>query len=182
MIFCCIRQTMIGLPDERLIVPMLLWARQNKILDSYVDRLLARMGLEGIELHPGYQLRVQTLGSFEVWRGNQLIAHSDWKRKKTRQLFQLLLINRNSPLDREQICEYLWPGTEGKVSQQNFKVALNALYSVLEPRRIAGIGIGLCAARRCGVWIAAQAAISALDVERFEDGDLPGRIFARKLI
>ena len=96
------------------------------------------MELENIRFHPGYQLRTKTLGGFQVWHGYQPIAHGDWRREKTRQLFQVLLTHRDVPLDRDQICEFLWPGTEPKVSQRNFKVALNALYGVLEPARKPG--------------------------------------------
>jgi DNA-binding SARP family transcriptional activator len=132
------RITMLGLPDDKLIVPMLIWARENQVGVDYPERLLGKMELENIRFHPGYQLRVKTLGAFRVWLGNQLIAHKDWRREKTRQLFQLLLTHRNLPLDRDQICEFLWPGTEPAVTQRNFKVALNALYNVLEPNRKAG--------------------------------------------
>jgi len=167
--FLLYRQTMVGLPDERLIVPLLLWARKNKIATGYVDRLLVGMGLDGIELHPGYQIQVRTLGGFEVWRGKKTIAHSDWKREKTRQLFQLLLVNRKSPLDREQICEFLWPGGESKVSQQNFKVALNGLYGVLEPNRIAGEDSAFVLREGPVYGLRPKCDIS-LDVDQFEKG------------
>jgi DNA-binding SARP family transcriptional activator len=129
---------MLGFPDDRLVVPLLIWARENEMAAGYPDRLLGMMDLENIRFHPGYQLRVKTLGGFQVWHGYQPIAHGDWRREKTRQLFQVLLTHRDVPLDRDQISEYLWPGTEPAVSKRNFKVALNALYSVLEPDRTAG--------------------------------------------
>jgi DNA-binding SARP family transcriptional activator len=132
------RTTLLGMPDERLIVPLLLWAQKNELVRGYPGRLLGEMGLGDIQLHPGYQLRVQTLGGFQVWRGCQPIEHGDWKREKTRQLWQLLVTYRNAPLDREQICEYLWPGTAPEAAGRNFKVALNTLYKVLEPDRVAG--------------------------------------------
>jgi DNA-binding SARP family transcriptional activator len=132
------RTTLLGMPDERLVVPLLIWARENELAAGYPDRLLEKMGLSEIRLHPGYQLRVETLGGYHVWRGSQPIAHTDWRREKTRQLFQLLVTYRNTPLDREQICEYLWPRTTPEAARRNFKVALNALYSVLEPERKPG--------------------------------------------
>jgi DNA-binding SARP family transcriptional activator len=48
------------------------------------------------------------------------------------------LTYRNSPLDRDQICEYLWPEADPNTAQRNFKIALNALYQVLEPERDPG--------------------------------------------
>lgn len=132
------KRTLLGLPDEKVIVPLLIWAREIAIGEGYPERLLARMGLEHIRFHPGYQLRVKTLGGFQVWRGDHPIAHNDWQREKTRQMFQLLVTHRQVPLDREQICEHLWPGTEPDAANRNFKVALNTLYGVLEPDRKPG--------------------------------------------
>jgi DNA-binding SARP family transcriptional activator len=49
-----------------------------------------------------------------------------------------MLTYRNSPLDREQILEFLWPDTEPITAQRNFKVALSTLLNVLEPFREPG--------------------------------------------
>ena len=96
------------------------------------------MGLSGIELHPGYRLRIQTLGGFQVWRGSEPVQANSWRREKSRQLFQLLLTHRQSPLDRDQICEHLWPEADPNIAHRNFKSALNTLYQVLEPERDPG--------------------------------------------
>ena len=101
-------------------------------------RFLGILGLPKVENHPCFQLRVTPLGNFQVWRGIQPIPASGWRREKSRQLFQLLLTFRNSPLDRDQIIDYLWPNLESQVAQRNFKVALNNLYQVLEPEREPG--------------------------------------------
>jgi len=103
-----------------------------------VKKLLADLGLPRISLHPGYQLKISTLGSFQVSRGRKGIEAKGWRREKTRQLFQLLLTFRQAPLDREQIFEHLWPGEQPKSAGRNFKVALSTLYNVLEPDREPG--------------------------------------------
>ncbi len=132
------RPTLLGPPDERIFVPRLLLGREKDWESVYVRRILEVLGLPKVELHPGFQLRVTTLGNFQVWRGVQPIPPSGWRREKSRQLFQLLLTFRNSPLDRDQIIDYLWPNLESQVAQRNFKVALNNLYQVLEPEREPG--------------------------------------------
>jgi DNA-binding SARP family transcriptional activator len=53
-------------------------------------------------------------------------------------MFQLLLTYRHSPLDRDQISEYLWPEADIATAQRNFKITLNTLYQVLEPEREPG--------------------------------------------
>ena len=127
--------TLIGLPDERLLVPLLILARQQGWELIFTRELLEIMGLSEIDLHPGYRLRIQTLGGFQVWRGAELITANRWRREKARHLFQLLLTYRHAPLDREQICEYLWPASDPYSARRNFKSTLNTLYQVLEPER-----------------------------------------------
>lgn len=63
------RKTLLGPPDPRCLVPLLLFARDAGRQKSYAESLLAQLGLTRLEVHPGYQLRVQTLGPFRVWRG-----------------------------------------------------------------------------------------------------------------
>jgi DNA-binding SARP family transcriptional activator len=96
------------------------------------------MGLTRITIHPGYQLRVSTLGAFQAWLGDDNNPINNWRREKTRHIFQLLLTFRNSPLEREQIFEHLWPDADPGTAQRNFKVALNTLFNVLEPNRKPG--------------------------------------------
>jgi LuxR family transcriptional regulator, maltose regulon positive regulatory protein len=136
--FLFTRPTLLGSPDERVFIPLLVYARSQGWEAVYVTRLLASLGLPDIEFHPGYQLRVYTLGSFSAWRGLQPIPANGWRREKARQLFEILLTQRSSPLDRDQILEHLWPGADPTTAQRNFKVTLNTLYGVLEPDREPG--------------------------------------------
>jgi LuxR family transcriptional regulator, maltose regulon positive regulatory protein len=136
--FLFMRPSLLGAPDERIFAPLLIAARENGWEGAFASHLLEELGLPRIERHPGYQLRVFTLGTFQVWRGNEDIAAKRWQREKARQLFQLLLTYRHSPLDRDQVCEYLWPGADSATAQRNFKITLNTLYQVLEPGREPG--------------------------------------------
>jgi DNA-binding SARP family transcriptional activator len=139
-----------GPPDVRRLVPLLLAARSQRIQPTYVNRLLAELGLPDVEVHPGYQLRVQTLGAFRVWRGNAEVAPREWQRDKARQLFQLLLTDRTGSagparkagrwLQREEIVERLWPRLAPEAAARDFKVALNALNRALEPGHTADAG------------------------------------------
>lgn len=132
------RPSLLGPFDERLFVPLLVHARQKSWESGYVDRLLESLGLRNIEIHPGFRLRVQTLGNFQVWRGSNKIPSNGWRREAARQLFQLFTTYRHAPLDRDQICEFLWPDAELATAHRNFKITLNTLYQVLEPDRDPG--------------------------------------------
>ncbi|MEW6029669.1 MAG: BTAD domain-containing putative transcriptional regulator [Chloroflexota bacterium] len=136
--FLFMRPSLLGAPDERIFIPLLILARERGWQSDYAAQLLEGLGLPRLERHPGYRLRVFTLGTFQVWRGNESITARGWQREKARQLFQLLLTYRQVPLDREQICEHLWPGADAATAQRNFKIMLNTLYQVLEPEREPG--------------------------------------------
>jgi ATP/maltotriose-dependent transcriptional regulator MalT/two-component SAPR family response regulator len=132
--FLFLRQTLLGPPDPRALAPILIFA-QHRNLGAHATALLNQMGLARVEHHPGYQLKVQALGPFRVWRGSQEIAADEWRRKKARQLFQLLLTRRGSKLERDQIVDLLWPRLGPEEAERDFKIAVSALYSTLEPAR-----------------------------------------------
>jgi len=170
------RSTLFGLPNERLAVPLLILAREQGWEGTYPEKMLNDIGLVGIKRHPGYQLKVHTLGAFQAWRGSQQIPHNGWRREKTRQLFQILLTYRQSPQNREQLCEHLWPGIDPETSQRNFKVALSTLYNVLEPNREPGSdsafivrqGTTYCLRPEADMWIdAAQFSAIIHQAEKF---------------
>ncbi len=132
------RETLLGPPDTRALVPLLLLARDRGSGAAWgqtADRLLAALDLDGLRLHPGYQLRIQVLGPFRLWRGQDEVPASAWKRRSARQLLQLLLTHRHQLLERDQICEMLWPGLGSSEAERDFKVAHSTLCSLLEPDR-----------------------------------------------
>jgi DNA-binding SARP family transcriptional activator len=131
-----LRPTLLGPPDIRILVPLLLFAREGVREAAYAEDLLSQLGLSELELHPGYQLRVQTLGPFRLWRGNVEVPHRAWHRKKALQLFMLFLAHHDQVLHREQICEMLWPEMDPDDAVRDFKIAYSAMCSVLEPKRI----------------------------------------------
>lgn len=129
------RRTLLGPPEVRRLVPLLIWAREQPEYRAFAEGLLTPLGLKSIEVHPGYQLRIQTLGNFRVWRGKEEITFAEWRRESARQLLQVLLTYRQQRLEREQIIELLWPDQEPETGARDFKVALSTLFKALEPRR-----------------------------------------------
>jgi ATP/maltotriose-dependent transcriptional regulator MalT/DNA-binding SARP family transcriptional activator len=129
------RLTLLGPPEPRTLVPLLIVAREADIHPFFVRQLLSQMGLEKVQIHPGYQLRLQLLSAFRAWRGATEIDTNEWKRKKARQLFLFLLTNRQALWEREQMCDALWPDLDPEQAQRDFKIAFNVLLNVLEPQR-----------------------------------------------
>lgn len=114
-------------------------------------------------------VRVQTLGRFAVWRDGVLLPETAWGREKARQLMMYLVTNNGRFLPKEQIVDELWPELPPKKADRDFKVALNALNTALQPER---------PLRSLSAYIARQGtsygldttAPLQLDVQQFEAG------------
>ena len=128
-------RTLLGFQDARMIVPLMVEMRRRGRNIGYISRLLAAMGLERVVAHPGYQLRVQTLGAFSVWRGESEVTEHEWQRRKARQLLQLLITCRGRMLQRDEIFELLWDKETPDAASRDFRVTLTALNKALEPER-----------------------------------------------
>ncbi len=129
------RRTLLGPPHPPMLTPLLLAGRDHTSQSAFATQLLQSLGLARLQLHPGYQLRLQLLGPFQAWRGAAEITVQDWKRKKARQLFLLLVTQQPAMLEREQIVEMLWPELDPEQAQRDFKIAYSSLLNVLEPNR-----------------------------------------------
>lgn len=78
-------------------------------------------------------VKVNTLGSFEVWVDDKKLNSKDWGRDKSIQLFQFFLMARSrKALQKDQIVDKLW---EDDLDDQGFKVALHGINKALEPNR-----------------------------------------------
>ncbi|WP_170119279.1 BTAD domain-containing putative transcriptional regulator [Tumebacillus permanentifrigoris] len=129
-----LRRTMFGPHDLQMTIPFLLAARDELGLEG-AERLLKAMGGKHLLHHPGYTLRICTLGHFEVYRGLEEVGRKEWKREKSKQLFQLLVTRQGQLLQRDEIYDLLWPDVDEKTANRDFKVAMNALTNALEPKR-----------------------------------------------
>lgn len=81
-------------------------------------------------------LTVQTRGRFRVWRhdGAEIATH-EWSREKARTLCQYMVTRRGVLTSKERIAFDLWPLLDTQRADRDFKVALNALMTALEPER-----------------------------------------------
>jgi LuxR family maltose regulon positive regulatory protein len=129
------RRTLFGPQDVHKLAPLLFEAQKRGIHKHYVKYLLSLLGIDHMEYHPGYTLRIETLGEFKVWLGDKPVTDKDWQRGKAKELFQLLITKRKQLLPREEILGALWKDADEKSASRDFKVALNALNTALEPGR-----------------------------------------------
>ena len=134
-LFLVTRRSFLGSQDTEMFYPLLIAAYHNGIDSDFIASLLRNRGILQTQYHPGYSLRVQTLGEFWVWRGDQKIETQEWKREKARQFFQLLVNNRDKWLYKEKISDMLWPGISTDKTANYMKVVYNTVNQVLEPDR-----------------------------------------------
>jgi len=147
-----IHPTHIGMQDTQPFIPMLLEAFRQGIEKEWIKQLLPWIDPAATDNHPGYSLAVRTLGQFEVWRGKEQASPHEWQREKARQLFQFFISNKDKWFTREQLVDQLWPDLDLEASNQNLKVALNALNRALEPEREPGHNPFLCYQAGNTVW------------------------------
>ncbi|MBN1661850.1 MAG: tetratricopeptide repeat protein [Anaerolineae bacterium] len=176
--------TFLGLADRHAALPLLLEARRQEIEPPYAAALVARalaratparLDVADVDFHPGYSLTVRTLGPFAVWRGGEVVAAGDWRREKARQVFQFLLTHRGQWFYREQIVDQLWPHLPPDAAERDFKVALNAIGTALEPARPRGASPFFVVRRDTlyGLNPAAFVVIDADDFERLASSEEP---------
>jgi LuxR family maltose regulon positive regulatory protein len=129
------QRTIYGPRDVQQFAPLLIEAQKQRLESGYVSYLLTGLGMEHMTYHPGYTLRIETLGSFRVRLGERELEEKDWQRGKAKELFQLLIVKRQHLIPKEELCAMLYPEADEKAASRDFKVALNALNTALEPHR-----------------------------------------------
>jgi DNA-binding SARP family transcriptional activator len=55
------------------------------------------------------QLRIDLLGSLNVWCDGQPVFAPAWPSRKTCQLFKILVTHRHRAISSDEIIEWLWP-------------------------------------------------------------------------
>jgi DNA-binding SARP family transcriptional activator len=93
--------------------------------------------------------RVRLFGGLEVSVGARAIRERDWKKRKARLLFAMLVTRHGNDVPRDQIFDYLWPDMDEERAKNNLYVAWSTMKSALmgdEPGRcpyIENVG-GVC--------------------------------------
>ncbi len=87
-------------------------------------------------------LRVQTLGGFAVWRGEEPIPSSAWASRRVASLVKCLLSAPGHRLRREEAAELLWPEAEPDASARNLRTTIHRLRRVLDGSAAPGTPTG----------------------------------------
>jgi|GEM_PF-1088690 len=81
------------------------------------------------------RIEVRTFGEFRVAFGGRELGKGDWKRKRARDLFKLLLINHCRSLTIDEIAEKLWGGASDRNIDLLVMNAVSHIRKALDPER-----------------------------------------------
>lgn len=99
-----------------------------KSIETQIDEI--------IEKHNQADLRIQTLGFFQVEVNQLKLTDKNWGRDKTLQLFQYLITTRRqNAMHRDVIIDRLWEGIDLESGSRDFKSCLYGINKALEPER-----------------------------------------------
>ncbi len=78
-------------------------------------------------------LRIQTLGSFQVFRGDSPMEKAEWDRVQPKRLLEAIISYGGGSIPKEILIDELWPEESPGAAENNFKTTLQRLRKCLEP-------------------------------------------------
>jgi LuxR family transcriptional regulator, maltose regulon positive regulatory protein len=78
-------------------------------------------------------IRIECLGKFKLWRGENPIEDDDWTRLQSKLLLKAILARGARQVPRDVLMEDLWPDNDPRAGEKNLKVTLHRLRKALEP-------------------------------------------------
>jgi DNA-binding SARP family transcriptional activator/ATP/maltotriose-dependent transcriptional regulator MalT len=82
--------------------------------------------------------RVRLFGGMQVVVGDRVVADPEWKKRKARLLFAMMITRKGTDVPREQLFEALWPEMDAEHARSNFYVVSNNMKRALSPRLARG--------------------------------------------
>ncbi len=79
------------------------------------------------------RLHIQTLGSFQVRRGNNILLEKDWKGTQPKNLLKAIIARGSIGVQNDLLCDDLWPKSGPDSVNKTFRVALHRLRIFFEP-------------------------------------------------
>lgn len=99
-------------------------ATARMFTESFVPWPPAHDGLNCLDRLPAKPVCIRALGVLEINIGEHLLERRDWSRKRAREMFKLLLVNRDRWLSTDEIHDILW---DGKPSRNPDMLVANAV-------------------------------------------------------
>ena len=98
------------------------------------ERLLGREALADFLDRGGRPLcRVKLFGGLEVNVGGRVVSEREWRKRKARLLFRMLVIRGGRDVPRDQVLDHLWPEMDEVRAKNNLYVIWSAMKNALSP-------------------------------------------------
>jgi LuxR family transcriptional regulator, maltose regulon positive regulatory protein len=94
---------------------------------------IALKAAQELEQSAGPPLRIQALGGFALWVGNEQLPRERWRSSRAFRLLQFLLSHRFDWVQKDVVLEALWPEVEPEKSEINLRQSILLLRKTLEP-------------------------------------------------
>jgi len=75
--------------------------------------------------------RVKVFGGLDITVGERTVVERDWRKRKARTLFAILVMNRGQEIPREQLLDHVWPDLPEDRARNNFYVAWSTMKGAL---------------------------------------------------
>lgn len=99
-------------------------------------RLLGDAGFAQLDRRNGKPIcRVRLFGGLDVTVAERTVAEKDWKKRKARLLFAMLVVRQGRDLAREQLFDHLWPDLSETKARNNYYVIWSAMKGALMGER-----------------------------------------------
>ena len=145
--------------EKNWIIPSLVMAFERQEMQGYIRTIIRKIGsyardelirlsgkgdhsirnnandlLDEIREIPPEGLRIQCLGKFAVYKGNEEIPQERWTSRKAMMLFKILIHERDKGfIPKDILMEQLWPEQNPDKILNRFHVTLSMLRKTLEP-------------------------------------------------
>jgi len=78
-------------------------------------------------------LRIETLGGFQVFRGESPMAEKEWDRNQPKKLLKAIVSHDSKRTPKDVLIEDLWPEEKPRTAEKNLKITLCRLRKSFEP-------------------------------------------------
>ncbi|HET8540664.1 MAG TPA: hypothetical protein VFL83_12415 [Anaeromyxobacter sp.] len=121
-----------------------------------------------------FPIRIQTLGAFEVWRGEERLATDGRANRKPLELLQALVALGGSDVREEALAEALWPDADGDAAHHALETNLYRLRKLIGAEAVLQRGRRLSLDPRICWADAVSLQRSAARIAGWGDGAAPG--------
>lgn len=128
-------KTVFGPADIQINYPLFQKLCKLQLNNDPLQTIAKRLSIQPTIIYPGYQLSLQLLGPFSLFKGNEELSDRKWQRDKSKELLTYLYLQKGRFVPKEELMQALWSKSDEKTMDRDFKVTLNSLLKVIEPDR-----------------------------------------------